>query len=77
MESESLVICEPFRVECLLLISACSFQGNFMGKSRNDHFNESHFFSDAEPKSSTKKKHGSVKKGNKNRTKGFFGRVDF
>ena len=48
-----------------------------MGKSRNDHFNESHFFSDAEPKSSTKKKHGSVKKGNKNRTKGFFGRVGF
>ena len=48
-----------------------------MGKGRNDHYNESHFFLDAEPKSSTKRKHGSVKKGNKNRTKGFFGRVDF
>lgn len=43
-----------------------------MGKGINDHFNESHFFLDAEPKSSTKRKHGSVKKGNKNRIKGFF-----
>lgn len=50
-------------VGCSPLISACSFQDYIMGKGRNDHFNESHFFLDANPKSATKTKHGPVKKG--------------
>lgn len=58
----SLIICEPSRAGYSLLISACSFQDSITGKGRNDHFNEIHFFLDADPKSSTKTQHEEGKK---------------